>query len=133
VQRDRFLRYAWRVLHQVQGFHEFVPFQRMLSPKTVRIRALLNFVVLKRSRRNAAAGNHFALVNPRSDARCKPRVNLAKLQIRFGQRDAFHATHLCIHGQQQLELRLQRNLERIFSERALPAVEIALGKFPADS
>ena len=47
----------------------------------------------------------------------------AKLHVRFRQRHAFDAPHFRIGGQQKRQLRLQRNLKRIFAKWTLPAVD----------
>ncbi len=68
VQCHRFFRNHRRMFQQIQRLHQLIPLQRVLPSKTVRIRPLLNFVALKRSGHNPAAGNHFPLMNPRPDA-----------------------------------------------------------------
>ncbi len=126
MQCHRFFRNYRRMLQQIQRLHQLIPLQRMLPAKTVRIRPLLNFVALKRSGHNPAPGNHFSLVNPRPDARGKPRINLAKLHVRLGERHALHATHLGVRSQQQRQLRLQRNLEWVLAKRTLPAIHVRI-------
>src|SRR5260370_2533862 len=78
------------VSHQIERLDEFVTLESVLAAKTIGIRTLLNFFTLKRSGTNAAAGNHFALVNARADGGGKPGIDLSELHIRFRQRDAFH-------------------------------------------
>src|SRR5258708_6527338 len=68
MKRDDLFRDDRRVFHQIERFNEFVTLQRMLAAKTAGIRTLLNFFILKRSGRNSATGNHFALVNARAYA-----------------------------------------------------------------
>ena len=106
MKRGRFFRNHRRMLHQVQRINQFVAFQRMLPAKTVGIRAFLNFFALERGRPDAAPGNHFALVYPRTNAGREPRIDLAKLHVRFRQRDALHLAHFRISGKQQRKLRL---------------------------
>src|SRR6266478_7748093 len=69
---------------------------------------------------------HFSLVNPRPDARGKPRIILATLHVRLGERHALHATHLGVRSQQQRQLRLQRNLEWVLAKRTLPAIHVRI-------
>jgi len=66
----------WSVSHQIERINEFVTLESMLAAKTIGIRTLLNLLALKRSGSNAAAGNHFALVNARANAGRKPGIDL---------------------------------------------------------
>src|SRR5260370_28434045 len=93
VKRGGFFGDEWRVFQQVERFDEFVALKGMLAAKTIRIRTLLNFFALKRGGGNAAAGDYFALVDARTNAGGKPGINLAKLHVGFGDRDAFDPTH----------------------------------------
>ena len=124
VQRRRFIRNHRRVLQQLQRIHQFVPFQRVLPAKAIGIGTLLDFSALEGSRSDSAPGNHFSLMDLRTDTRRKPRIDLAKLHACFRQRDAFYLAHFAVGGKQQSQLRLQRNFEGIFPERALPAIHV---------
>src|ERR1700676_3711110 len=79
MQCNCFLRNYRRVLQQIQRLHQFVSLQGVLAAEAVRVRSLLDFVALKRRGHNTAAGNHFSLVDARSDTRGKPRIDLAEL------------------------------------------------------
>src|SRR5229473_361107 len=97
----------------------------MLAAKTIGIGTLLNFFTLKRSGGNAAAGNHFALVNARAYAGRKPGIDLTELHVRFGERDAFHAAHFGVSSKQKRELSFEGNLEGVLAEGALPTVHVS--------
>src|ERR1700674_340709 len=75
MKRGGFFRDDRRVSHQIERFNEFVTLQRMLAAKTIGIRTIFYFFILKRSGGNSASGNHFALVNARADAGSKPRID----------------------------------------------------------
>src|SRR5438034_10820544 len=93
VERGGFLGDERRVFQQVQRFDKFVALEGMLATKTIGVRTLLNFFVLKRGGGNAAAGDYFALVDARTDAGGKPGVDLAELHVGFSERDTFDAAH----------------------------------------
>ena len=114
------------ISHQIERIDEFVALESMLAAKTIRIRTLLNFLALKRSGGNAAAGNHLALMNTRADAGSEPGIDLTELHVRFREGDAFNAAHFGVGTQQQGELRFKRDFERVFTERALPTVHVGL-------
>src|SRR5260370_42210232 len=101
MQRYRFFRYHRRMLQQVERLYQLVAWKGVLPAETVWIRSLLNFIASERSRYNPATGNHLALMNPRTNTRCKPGINFAELHVRFGERHALDTPHLRIRGQQQ--------------------------------
>ena len=61
-------------------------------------------------------------MNARADASSEPLLDAAEVHGRFRQRNAVHAAHLRVGGQQQIKLALQRNRERVFDVRILPGV-----------
>src|SRR5215467_2854426 len=75
------------VLQQVQRFHQLIAAQNVLPAETVRVGALLDSVALEASRGDTATGSDAPLVNFGTAAGGEPRINLAKLQIGFRQRD----------------------------------------------
>src|SRR6266850_282276 len=124
VQRRGFFRDDGRVAEQIKRFDELVTLERVLSTETIRVGALLNFFFLERCGGDPATGNHFSLVNTGTDAGGKPRIDLAKLHVRFGERDTFHSPHCIVGCEQQCNLAFKRNLEWILPERALPAIDV---------
>src|SRR5208282_5395341 len=126
MQRGSFFSHARCVLQKLERLDEFVAFQSMLAAKTIRIRALLNFVALKRSGGDTTASDQFALMNARADTRRKPGIDFAKLHSGFRQGDAFDAAHFAISGEEKSELVLQRKFERILAKRALPTVDVGV-------
>src|SRR2546422_3063740 len=90
-----------RIAEQIERFDELVTLERVLPAETIGVRALLNFFFLERCGGDPATGNHFSLVNARTDAGGKPRIDLPELHIRFGEREAFHATHCIVCCAQQ--------------------------------
>jgi len=63
-------------------------------------------------------------MNPRTDARREPRINLAKLQIRFGERDALPLSGISASAlSRQLNLP-SSGISNGLCERTLPAVHI---------
>ncbi len=42
----------------------------------------------------------------------------------FGERDSFHRAHSGVGFEQQIKLRFERNFERIFLQRGLPAIDV---------
>src|SRR5579859_977674 len=96
-----FLADTPRVVQQVERLDELVTLQGMLSAKAVWIGSLLNLVALEGSRGNAAACDHFALVDARADAGSEPGINSAKLQASFRERDTLDAAHFGIRSEQQ--------------------------------
>src|SRR6266436_9577646 len=93
MQRNGLLGHARGMAQKFKRFDQLVSRQRILSTKTIRIRALLNFGALERCRGDSTSRNYLALMNPRTDARSKPCVNLAELHVCFGERDALHGSH----------------------------------------
>src|SRR5256885_959363 len=126
VQRRGFFGNNGSVPHQIERINQFVALKSMLAAKTIGIRTFLNFLTLKRSGGNAAAGNHLALVNARADAGSEPGIDLTELHVRFREGDAFNAAHFGVGTEQQGELRFKRDFERVFTERALPTVHVGL-------
>ena len=112
MQRRGFFGDAPRVLQQIERLDKLVAREGMLSAKAVWIRTLLNFVALEGGGSDAAAGNHFALMNARTDAGDANHESiLAKLHAGFRERDALDAAHFGIRGEQQSELGFQWNFE----------------------
>src|SRR5207253_2165314 len=126
MERGGFFGDDGSISHQIERIDEFVALESMLAAKTSGIRTFLNFLALKRSGGNAAAGNHLALVNARADAGSEPGIDFAELHVRFGQRDAFYAAHFGVGRKEQGELCFKRDFERVFAERALPTVHVGL-------
>ena len=126
MERGGFFGDDGSISHQIERIDEFISLESMLAAKTIGIRTLLNFLALKRSGGNAAAGNHFALMNTRADAGSEPGIDLTELHVRFREGDAFNAAHFGVGTQQQGELRFKRDFERVFTERALPTVHVGL-------
>ncbi len=126
MKRDGFFGNARRVLQKFERLDKFVAFERMLAAETVRVGALLNFVALEGSGGDAAASDHFSLMNAGADAGGKPGIDFAKLHAGFGECDTFDAAHFGIGCEQQSELVFQRNFERVFAKRALPTVDVGV-------
>src|SRR5882757_7069446 len=128
MQRDRFFGDARRVAHKVERFDELVACQHVLPAETVWIRALLNFVSGKRGGDDPRAGLHLDLMNRRTDGRRKKLLDAAKRHGRFGERYTLDARHFLVRREQQIELALKRNAERIFYVRILPSVLVRLDR-----
>src|SRR5260370_1421868 len=101
-----------------------VTLRSILPAETIGVRTFLNFLTLERSGGNSAAGNHFALVNARADAGCKPGIDLAELHVRFRQGHTFHAAHFGVGREQQLQLCFEWNFEGVLAERTLPTIHV---------
>ena len=130
VQRDGFFGDAQRVAHQIERFDQFVAGEHVLAAEAIRIRALLNFVSGKRRGHDSRAGLHFDLMNGEPMRRGEQLLDAAKAHGSFRQRDALDARHFAVGGQQQIQLALERNLERVFDVGILPGVRVGLDRAP---
>src|SRR6476646_8233402 len=101
MQRGSFLAHAARMLQQFERLDKLVTLQGMLSAEAVWIGSLLNLIALEGSRSNAAACDHFTLVNARADAGSEPGIYFAKLHTGFGERHTLDATHFRICSEQE--------------------------------
>ncbi len=126
MQRDSLLAGTLRVADKIKRFDQLISLEGVLSAEAVWIRALLNFAIGERGCHHSRAGLHFQLMNGRADARNKELINAAERHGAFGERHALDAAHFFVRGQQQINLPLYRNVERIFQERILPGVNVSL-------
>ena len=83
----------------------------MLAAKAVGIGALLDLVAGETRGHDARAGLHLHLMNARAERGGVPLLDAAELHGGFRQRDALHAAHLAVGGEQQIQLALERNLQ----------------------
>ena len=65
-------------------------------------------------------------MNRRSGARNEQLLDSAKRHRAFGDRDALHAAHFLVGGEQQIDLPFDGNAKRIFEKRILPGVDVRL-------
>ena len=124
MQRDGFFGGALRVSHQIESFYQFVALESVLAAEAIRIGALLNFGARETGGDNSRAGMHFHLMNHGADAGNEELVNALEGHGTFGERDAFHAHHFFVGGEQHGDLALDGNAEWIFEERILPGVHV---------
>ena len=126
VQRHGFFGDALRVADQVERFDQFVAGELVLAAEAIGIGALLNFVAGEAGGHDARAGLHLDLMDARAERGGVPLLDAAELHGGFGEGDALDAAHLCVGGEQQIELALERNLERILDEGILPGVDVGV-------
>ena len=126
MQRDRFFGDAAAHCRPGRAIRPVRSPQHVLAAEAVRIRALLDFVSGKTGGDDSRARLHFHLMNHGADARDEKLLDAAKRHRAFGHRDAFHAAHFLVGGQQQIDLALDGNAERIFEKRILPGVDVSL-------
>ena len=111
VQRDGLFGDALRVADQIERFDQFVAGKLMLAAEAIGIGALLDFVAGETRGHDARAGLHLDLMNARAEGGGVPLLDAAELHGGFRQREALHAAHLAVGGEQQIQLALERNLE----------------------
>src|SRR6266853_6155185 len=116
MKRTCLLSDARRIANEVERLHELVAGQHVLSAETIGIRALLDFVSCKRRRDDSRTRLHFDLMDGRADRRGKKLLDAAKGHGSFRHRDALHARHGTVSGQQMIQLALDGNLEWVFDE-----------------
>ena len=125
MQRDGLFGDARRVAHQIERFDQFVARQLMLPAEAVRDRSASEF----RRRRKLVA----TMPAPdciliwwiaRAERGGVPLLDAAELHGGFRERDALDAAHLAVGGEQQIQLALEGNLERILDEGILPGVDV---------
>ncbi len=98
----------------------------MLPAEAVGIRALLNLVSGKRGRGDSRARLHLDLMDGRAERRGKKLLDAAKAHGSFRHRHALDARHFAVRRQQQIQLPLDGNLERVFDVGVLPGVLIGV-------
>ena len=126
MQRDGFFADARRVADQIERFDQFVAAQHVLPAEAIRIRTLLNFASGERRGDDSRAGLHLHLMNRRADARNEKLLDAAKRHRAFGERHALHFAHFLVRREQQIDLALDGNAERIFDEGILPGVDVGV-------
>src|SRR5215472_13365357 len=104
----------------------------MLSAETIRIGALLNFAAGEACRDNSRARLHFDLMNHRADGRNEDLVDFAESHRALCQSDPFHSAHFLIGVEQNFNLALDRNAERVFDEGVLPGIDVRLFRSKCD-
>ena len=130
MQRDGFFGDALRVAGQIERFDQFVAREHVLAAKAIRIGALLNFAARETGGDDSRARLHFHLMNRGADARSEKLLDAAERHRAFGQRYALHFAHFLVGGQQQIDLALDGNAERIFDVGILPGVDVGLLRAP---
>ena len=65
-------------------------------------------------------------MDARADTGGEPRIDLSKLHVGFGERNVLDPAHGIIRCEQECKLPFQRDFERVFSKRALPAIDVGL-------
>ena len=124
VQRDALFRDASRVADQVERLDQLVALQHVLSAEAIGIRPLLDFATRETGGHDPRAGLHLDLMNRGAGAGGEQLLDAAEGHGAFGNGDALHATHLFIRGEQQIDLLLDGNAERILEKRILPGVHV---------
>src|SRR6185369_16562741 len=92
---------------------QFVAFVLPLSAVGTRIRTLLDVASSKRIRGVARTGRVLCLVDIGSFRRKKPLLLTMKVKISFRERDTGDGAHFFVDGEQQFEISLNRDSERI--------------------
>ena len=113
VQRHGLFGDARRVLQQAQLVDQLVAFQLVLAAEGVRVRALLDFVVLVAEGREAGAGEVAGLVDDAAEGRDENLAAALEMHRAFGQGDGRIAAQLRVDGEQGGELPVDGDGERV--------------------
>ncbi len=124
MQRDALFGDAPGVADQVERFDQLVALQHVLAAEAIRIGALLDFGARETGGHDSRAGLHLDLMNRRAGAGGEQLLDAAEGHRAFGDGDALHAAHFLVRGEQQIDLLLDGNAERILEKRILPGVHV---------
>src|SRR3989338_3037619 len=120
VQRYGFLAHAPGVLDELQALDELVARRGVLPAEGVRVAALLDFILGKRSGDQARAGVNLGLVDLAPQRAHEKLLEASKGHRGLGQGHAGNAAHLLIGAEEQLQHVVERNREGVFFDGGGP-------------
>ena len=133
VQRHRLFSHPRRVLEQAQFFHQLVPLQLVLPAERIGIGAPLDLAILVAEGRKTGARQAAGLIDETPQGGCEDLPPPLEVHRSFRQADPRLAAQFRVHRQQNPQVAVHGNGERIDLERRDPGGFVLLLRGECDS